>query len=178
MSKDIAKIQHQTLPSSVEVFAKNWQIYQKILKHNHMRHKEMYDVLDQFILNYPVKPFSFLDLGCGDLSTITPCLIYSNVNSYIGVDLSPQALEIAQKNIADIPGEKRLITGNIKDIVKELVSTKNSKFDIVFSSYTIHHLSTLDKQNLINDIWQILNPNSCFIFIDVLERKEKVAITI
>lgn len=171
MSKDIVKIGNQTLPSSAEVFAKNWQMYQKILKHNYMRHKEMYDILHQFILNYPAKSFSFLDLGCGDLSTITPCLVDSNIYSYIGVDLSPQALEIAQKNITYIPGEKRLITGNIKDVVQELMSTKNLKFDIVFSSYTIHHLSTLDKQNLINDIWQILNPNSCFIFIDTFREE-------
>lgn len=134
MSKDIVKIGNQTLPSSAEVFAKNWQMYQKILKHNYIRHKEMYDILHQFILNYPAKSFSFLDLGCGDLSTITPCLVDSNIYSYIGVDLSPQALEIAQKNITYIPGEKRLITGNIKDVVQELMSTKNLKFDIVFSS--------------------------------------------
>jgi len=159
------------LPSSAEIFAKNWQMYQKIIENNHMRHQEMYDALHQFILNYSTESFSFLDLGCGDASTLTHCLIDSKIKSYTGVDLSPQALAIAQKNLACLPGEKTLITGNIKDIVKELITTKNLKFDVVFSSYAIHHLNTSEKQGLINDIWQILNPNSCFIFIDVFREE-------
>ncbi|MDT9340861.1 hypothetical protein VV11_016065 [Trichodesmium erythraeum 21-75] len=76
------------LSSNAEMFAKNWHIFQKIIKNNHMRHKEMYNVLHQFILNYLDKLFSFLDLGCGDLSTIIPCLIDSDIYSYTGVDLS------------------------------------------------------------------------------------------
>ena len=107
MSKNIAKIRNQTLHSSAEIFGKNWHFFQKIIKHNHMKHKEIYDVLHQFIFNYPAKLFSFLDLVFGELSTIITCLIDGNIYSYTGVDLSPQASQaskVAQKNIAYFPG--------------------------------------------------------------------------
>lgn len=69
------------------MFVKNWYIFQKIIKNNYMRYKEMYNVLYQFIFNYLDKLFFFLDLGCGDLLIIIFCFIDSDIYSYIGVDL-------------------------------------------------------------------------------------------
>lgn len=87
MFKNIVKIRNQILYFSVEIFVKNWYFFQKIIKYNYMKYKEIYDVLYQFIFNYLVKFFYFLDFVFGELLIIIICFIDGNIYSYIGVDL-------------------------------------------------------------------------------------------
>ncbi|MDY7013154.1 MAG: ubiquinone biosynthesis protein UbiE, partial [Cyanobacteriota bacterium] len=54
--------------SSNEFFNQQWQLYQKILFNNYMGHQEIYGVLHELLINDLKKPFSLLDLGCGDAS--------------------------------------------------------------------------------------------------------------
>ena len=91
---------------SNEFFDNQWSIYQKILNNNYMSHRECYDRLHRFLIDHFRKPYSLLDLGCGDASFTARSLSHTLIASYIGIDLSEAALEIAQNNMSDLPCQK------------------------------------------------------------------------
>ena len=76
---------------SNEFFNEQWELYQKVLSNNYMGHREIYNVLHEFLVNYYNKPFKMLDLGCGDASFSSQALLDTKINSYCGIDLSEPA---------------------------------------------------------------------------------------
>ena len=51
--------------SAKEFFNRQWELYQKVLNNNYVGHQEIYDVLHKLLAQWS-KPFTMLDLGCGD----------------------------------------------------------------------------------------------------------------
>ncbi|MBW4636573.1 MAG: class I SAM-dependent methyltransferase [Iphinoe sp. HA4291-MV1] len=92
---DINKLETSREPFDYpnEFFNTQWKLYQKILSNNYMKHREIYGVLHKFLVSYFQKPFSLLDLGCGDASFAVQALLNTTITFYTGIDLSKSDLE-------------------------------------------------------------------------------------
>jgi len=52
-----------------------WDTYQKVVTCDYMFHREIGEALNQLLrAHFGGRPFSILDLGCGDAATLTPLL--------------------------------------------------------------------------------------------------------
>jgi 2-polyprenyl-3-methyl-5-hydroxy-6-metoxy-1,4-benzoquinol methylase len=91
---------------------------------------------------------SFLDIACGDASTMKSALHGTKVRHYHGIDLSQPALELAPANLAGSPFEVDL---DHRDFV-EAMMRRPEHADTAWCGLSIHHLSTADKLRLMKAI--------------------------
>lgn len=136
-----------------------------VINKNYMAHKEILLWLEN---NYPdfLENTSILELGCGDAYVMGKIAEIYPINTYIGIDLSDQALSFAEKNLQGKVSEFKLVSSDMQNGIKEI----SRKFDIVFASYSIHHLQSHEKEILFNQLSQMLKENGHFFLIDVLKR--------
>ena len=154
-------------------FDKQWDIYQKILRYNYMSHRECYDLLHRFLVGYFHKPYSLLDLGCGDASFTVRSLMGTQIMAYKGVDLSTAALEIARDNMAQLPCEKAFFQQDLFEFIPELASIESESFDAVLSSFVLHHLTWEYKDSIMNQFFQLLRADGVVLLIDVIRNEEE-----
>jgi hypothetical protein len=88
-----ARIHSNNWPSHVRTFCHSffdvWHTYRKVVAANYMHHMEIRAQLEGVLLaQFGSRPFSFLDLGCGDAAALAPLLASMAVQRYKGVDLS------------------------------------------------------------------------------------------
>lgn len=117
-------------------------IYQKIISQNYMFHRDFVIKSNTAIkkLKY-LEPFNVLDLGCGDAQLISEQLSFFNVDLYTGYDLSSTALALAAKNLETKNVEYEIFQG----AMEMLLETNTSTYDIIQSSFAIHHLGDTGK---------------------------------
>jgi len=128
--------------TEVGEFFNAWAIYRKVLSNNYMHHREIYQAITDLLAEqWESRPFKLLDLGCGDASFLAPTLQGRSIQHYMGFDLSAPALALAAENIAPLDCKAELI--NI-DFMEGLAQT-HEHFDIVFTSYALHHLTQEEK---------------------------------
>jgi SAM-dependent methyltransferase len=156
-----------------EFFNEQWNVYQKVLINNYMGHREIYDVLHQLLLKQFPESFKMLELGCGDASFTAQALVDTNIVFYQGIDLSEVALKIAQKNLEAIAAEKILITGDLANFNSELPSQEAEQFDVIMTSFALHHLSLAQKDAVISKISNCLKTDGIFILIDVVRQDQE-----
>ncbi|MBI2667162.1 class I SAM-dependent methyltransferase [Candidatus Woesearchaeota archaeon] len=93
-----------------------------------------------------------LDFGCGIGQ-------YSYLfNDYLGVDIDKDNIEFARNKF----NRKFQVIENISDI-------KEKKFDQVFSTMTLHHISDKELMIIFNEISKLLNKNGKLLIIDHIE---------
>ncbi len=160
-------------PRSNELFNNQWALYQKILNNNYMGHGEIYDVLHQFLLGNFQKPFKVLELGCGDATFTAKALFDTSVVSYTGIDLSKAALEIANLNMASIQSSKSFTEGDFSELVPELLKKQQDGFDVILISFALHHLLLEQKNDIIAQLFSLLDSNGVFILIDIVRKPEE-----
>lgn len=152
-------------PSAVEVFLKSWRVYQDIIEHNYMFHREISDTCRTALQQIqPGEPLRILDLGCGDASMTLPLLAAGSVESYIGCDLSQPALDIARSQLDARQIPHQLICDDMLQVAAE---QPDASIDVVFSSYAIHHLNAISKHRILDDIARVLSPGGHFVLIDI-----------
>ncbi len=95
------------------IFQKQWQTYQRLLDLDYLSHKEVLGILRSILLTECKQPFSFLDLACGDAFGITDMLSGTQIASYLGIDLSAPALELAAKRLGKLSCPVELVYGDI-----------------------------------------------------------------
>ena len=147
-----------------DFFEDTWSVYHKIVRHNYMSHSELFEAAGKIIQERAHTSFSFLDLGCGDATSIVPILKRLNPSSYIGVDLSDTALDAATKQCSDLscPSELKL-----KDLLSFLEDS-NDRFDVIFSSFAIHHLDQKQKKDFMLAAQKRLTDGGLIVIIDVV----------
>jgi SAM-dependent methyltransferase len=149
----------------VEIFQNEWAIYQKLLDCNYMFHHEIYSILKTFICsNYTDRAFSMLELGCGDASFTIKAVPVSQLVRYQGHDLSETALAGAAQNLQQLPNKPELINGDLLDGV----ACADTEFDLIFSSYALHHLATDAKQAFFRHAKRALKPGGILCLVDVM----------
>jgi hypothetical protein len=133
--------------AALEQFQKQWQTYQKLVDADELSHKAVGALLHDALNETLAKPFSLLDLACGDASQMR-ALIGTKLRHYHGVDLSEPALELAARNLKDMPFEVEL---DHRDFV-EAMMRRPEPADVSWCSLSIHHLDTAGKLRLMRAI--------------------------
>lgn len=142
-------------------FNENWKRYQNTVKNNTLYHCEMLFALQQFLsANIGSRPFSFVDVGCGDSSTVAPILAHTAIKKYIGIDAAKDVLKMASNTLTSLHCEKEFIAEDMLTAIPRL----SESVDIIFTSYAVHHLS--NKSNFIAHCKQKLNPQGFLLMID------------
>lgn len=155
----------QTEIKPIKSFFDSWTTYDKVVYFNYMLHKEIHRELRNFLQKNINNEYDILDLGCGDCSHLPKTLAGTKVRKYVGVDISPIALEHAAKHAENITNEADLIED---DFIKYIQNCDNSKFDIVLTGYSIHHLFYPHKQKFFDNCSRIIKDGGYIIHYDVL----------
>lgn len=150
--------------SQEPIFQQQWSTYQKLVKENYMLHSQWEKLTCAvFQKYYSTTPFEMLDLGCGDALPILPCLKEQPLISYTGVDLSAPALQLAKLHLGAVSGVIELHECSMEAY---LLNCKDS-FDLIYSSYAIHHLHDDQKKHLLTQCHSLLKKEGRMIYIDI-----------
>ena len=97
---------------------------------------------------------SVLDLGCGYGENCME-FVQRGASNVVGIDISAKMLEVAKQDHAD--ANISYIHMSMEDIGK-----LQQSFDVILSSLAVHYIK--DFPALCRDVYNLLNPNGCFIF--------------
>jgi SAM-dependent methyltransferase len=148
----------------IYIFRKTWATYQKVISNNFMFHREFSTAVSKLLENCP-GPLNFLDLGCGDAAHIGKIVSSGQVAEYCGCDLSPHALDVALNNLEQFGIRVKLLCRDMLSVLRE---APENHFDVVYSSYALHHLSVEEKQTFFMECRRTLRENGCVILVDVM----------
>lgn len=149
-------------PPTVAGFFDAWSIYDLVLDRNYILHDEIYRDLGQFLRGrLGGAPFTMLDLGCGSARHLAPVLRDLRVSAYTGWDLSEPALAQARRNLAPLGCPLDLRQGDLREALQQ-----GQRFDLVFSSFALHHLDTAGKARFFADSRACLAPGGLLVLID------------
>jgi 2-polyprenyl-3-methyl-5-hydroxy-6-metoxy-1,4-benzoquinol methylase len=151
---------------AAEIFISNWRVYQKVISSDYMFHRKFGSLVGDHIKSIQTR-LRILDMGCGDASLISHLLDPSTVLFYKGLDLSAPALDLAADNLKATGVPYELANGPME----ELIQTEDGKYDLVYSSYAIHHLQDQQKSELLHMIADKLEDGGRFIWTDVFRAK-------
>ncbi|MFQ5480864.1 MAG: methyltransferase domain-containing protein [Thermodesulfobacteriota bacterium] len=129
----------------------------------------------RLIEGLPVR--SFLDLGCGD-----GILAERILRAYPGargtlLDFSLPMLEKARKNLEGYCAALNFVEADLakSDWPDKAGEDGKTTFDLVVSSYAIHHQSETVKKSIYKALYGLLNPGGFFVNIDhVASRDERI----
>jgi SAM-dependent methyltransferase len=151
-------------------FFDEWSDYDRVLDHNYMFHDEIYrDVGRVLAERYGERPFAVLDLGCGSARHFSRALAGRTVNCYAGYDLSEVALAHAAKNLAPFGCAVELQQGDLLEGLKR----GSDGFDLIFCSFSLHHLDGADKANFFQLARRRLNANGILLLIDTMREDDE-----
>ncbi len=149
--------------NSVELFSKNWSIYQKIIAHNYMFHRDLGKITTTvWEDNFKNTSVNVLDLGCGDAYQLSTIMDGRQISSYTGIDLSSAVLEYTKENLANINIPFSLLAGPMEFEIDKTEIT----FDLIYSSYAFHHLQDEEKLELLKKCYAKLDAGGVLFLID------------
>lgn len=148
---------------------REWDLYDRIGQANYMHQQEISAGL-QTVLSQFTQPIRVIDLGCGDGQLSRRVFANSHVARFVGVDLSPSAIDRHGKLPfpGQSPGERELIQG---DIATEIHKLPDQAFDVIHASYSLHHYTTPLKPPVLDDLARILVTGGLLIWTDVIRRE-------
>lgn len=158
------------MTNASEYFNENWQRYQSTIANNTLYHREMLQELEKFLsTNFKNHPFSFVDVGCGDCSTVISVLKEQPIKKYIGIDAAKDVLKIAEKTLAPLTCDKEFIAENMTEALPRI----KAPVDVIYTSYAVHHLSLADKKRFIEVCQQKLSSKGFLLMVDgILEQNQ------
>jgi SAM-dependent methyltransferase len=147
----------------VNNFFDEWSIYDQVLDHNYMHHDEIYRDVQRILADrYVNRTFAILDLGCGSARHLARALKGRPVGRYVGYDLSDVALAHAARNLVELGCPLELRQGDLLQGVR----AGGEKFDVVFTSFALHHLAAAEKSTFFQAAYQRLNEGGMLLLID------------
>ncbi|RXK87734.1 class I SAM-dependent methyltransferase [Chlorobaculum sp. 24CR] len=153
----------------ITIFRKTWGTYQKVISHNLMFHREITAAVAT-VFERRSGPLRFIDLGCGDASHILKLLKPDQLAEYCGCDLSQFALDEARKNLEPFGAVINLCCNDMLSVLRQATA---NHYDIVYSSYALHHLPTEAKQAVFTECRRALGDNGVLILVDVMRDEEQ-----
>jgi ubiquinone/menaquinone biosynthesis C-methylase UbiE len=154
-------------------FEQQWRIYQKILESDYMGHRAIYSILQQFWVKHFSRPFSLLELGCGDASFTCRSLSVAPVARDHGIDRSEEALRMARANTARLSCSKCFSQGDLLDLIRELSRVEEEGFDAIMTSFVLHHFSSDQKAEIIARLATLLKMKGVVLLIDVMRAEDE-----
>ena len=153
----------------ITIFRKTWATNQKVISNNLMFHREITAAVSKlFTANHT--PLRFIDLGCGDASHILKLFKPGQLGEYCGCDLSQYALDEARKDLEPFGVAVNLCCNDMLAVLKKAPA---NQYDIVYSSYALHHLPIEGKKTFFTECRRILRDNGFFILIDIMRDEDQ-----
>lgn len=121
-------------------------------------YEKVLDAIKQEVLRKP-KP-TILDIGFG--TAVLTKQLYDHGCLVYGVDFSKRMLAFAQEKMP----EAKLLQADFTEGLPAML--KEQKYDIIISTYAIHHLEDAKKVNFLNDLMQLLKPEGKILLGDVM----------
>jgi SAM-dependent methyltransferase len=144
-----------------------WSLYARILASNYMRHRDLSVVVREFLAGLG-RSCRVVDLGCGDGWMASECLKTTRVIRYVGIDTSSDAIaRVRACPPAGSDPDNARIDLYCEDVFTALAALPAGEFDLVLSSYCLHHFSQPQKQDVLRQIRRVLTPDGCFIWTDL-----------
>lgn len=147
--------------TSATLFQKEWVTYRKIVDNNYLYHREAYSVLRNLALAKHSR-FSFLDLACGDAGSTADALKGTSVTNYVGVDLSTDALRLAEVNLRPLGCSIELIHGDLAEILMAC----SRQFDVVWTGLSLHHFTAPQKLGLMREARRITRDGDLLVLYE------------
>lgn len=131
-----------------------------------MGHRAIDSIRRPFWVEHFSRPFSLLDLGCGDASFTGRSLSTVPLARYHGIDRSEQALQMARANTARLFCPTCFSPGDRLDSIRERSEVKEKTFDAILMSFVLHPFSRDQKDALIGRLHRLLNRTGVVLLID------------
>lgn len=156
--------------NAVQAFFDAWEVYQQVLSFNYMYHDEIYADVGALIRSqFPDAGYRMLDLGCGSAEHLAAALADHPPDYYLGYDLAESALAHAKENLAAWITRTDFRQGDLR----EGIEGGADSFDLIFSSFALHHLDSDEKQHLFEACAKRLEPAGCLLLIDVMREENE-----
>jgi SAM-dependent methyltransferase len=146
---------------AVRAFFEGWNLYRRIVDHDYLHHLSAREALGSWLDGFG-RPFSFLDLGCGDAAFSSELLRGKPLLSYTGVDLSTVALNLAEQSTRDLKVPCNLVEG---DFLANLSHLPGS-YDIIYIGLSLHHLHQAQKASFFGELRAKLPPGGTLLVFD------------
>ncbi len=153
--------------AATQLFRMQWATYRRKVDANHIYHREAYGTLRRLLLDEVDRPFSFLDLACGDAKESVGALVGTRVTHYHGIDLSAQALELAAQNLEELDCEIDLEQADFVEAIRK----RPEPADVVWFGLSLHHLETPDKQEIMREIHDAMAAGGRFLIFEPAMRE-------
>lgn len=140
-------------------FLQSWRTYRKFLDLNYMFHREVYGRLREVLVADAPAGFRFVDVACGDAAASVAALRGTEVGSYIGIDISRPALEIARRELAALTCPVTLIERDFR----ASLSDWRGRADVVWIGQSLHHLPMDGKRAVARDVRRMLDGGGLFL---------------
>ena len=155
-------------------FDSKWLAYRDFLELDLLNHQEFFIKLANHIQTNAPKNYSLLDLACGDCDPTSKMLKNSPCGDYVGVDNAGDVLKLGQENLKPITINNQAISLSLVEMdFIDYLKTASRSFDVILLSYSIHHLTTEDKQVVFNQAFKKLNKGGFFAVIDGMKLKNQ-----
>jgi SAM-dependent methyltransferase len=158
------------MTENTQTFFDEWSTYNDVLAHNYMLHDDIYLKVQTFFdARFGDRCFSLLDLGCGSALHLAKALKGRCVRRYVGYDLSEVALAEASRNLAALGCPVELRCGDLR----QGLSIVNERFDVVFSSFALHHLASPEKFDFFRFASQTISDTGILLLIDTMRSEDE-----
>jgi len=152
--------------TTISLFQQNWRVYRIMVEENFLFHREVYACLRDILAGLEA-PFRFLDVGCGDAACTASALKGSHVARYHGIDLAPEALAVAQVNLAGLPCPVSLEVGDYADALHH----RTEPTDVVWIGLSLHHSRHDAKTSVLRDVRRFLMPGGLLLLYENTRRE-------
>jgi len=147
---------------ATDFFKQQWNIYRKVVEGNYLNHREAYQTLNRFLVEDLNRPFRFLDLACGDAKESVQALSETQIVHYQGIDLAGEALQLANRNLQNLKCTSELEQADFVDEMRQ----RTECADIVWIGLSLHHLCTIEKKQLIENIYRLMDKDGKFLIYE------------
>lgn len=143
-----------------------WACYRAIVDHDWMRHAEITASIRRRLLAGRDRPFTVLDLGCGDADPALQALRDTPVSCYTGVDAAPAALVEAGRRLEGADFAVHLVAA---DAVEEVArrAARGVASDVILAGYLVHHFTADVKRRFFRACRRGLEAGGELYFFDV-----------
>ena len=147
--------------AAVREFFDGWSLYKRIVDNDYLCHRSAKRALCEWFDGFD-RPFSFLDLGCGDAAFSAEILSGRPVSSYTGMDLSPVALDLAMENTRRLMTPVSLVSGDFLTGIAALPAD----YDVIYIGLSLHHLSRGEKEFFFGELRRRVAPGGALLVYD------------
>lgn len=150
-----------------ELFRSSWPLYDVVIGANYMFHREIAAEVGRVVAGFSgCGGYAVLDLGCGNARSLVAALHDNPPAQYVGVDVSRPALDEAAVLLSGLP-QVRLIEQDMLAYA-EALAAQGEKFDLIHSSFAMHHQDATDKARLFQAMAGALAPGGSVLLVDVV----------